>query len=189
MRINFHSFACLILVTLLLTGCSDKTRTERSAIELVSSYVEIRDDGYDDFEKLTGTQLVSLNYFFVLKNNSDETLGGMEKLNRRMFRFDDGLELTIEPNNKLKKVLSEVLGVDDFRDYGFGRSGMPNIEPGMEEEYIFDIVLGATNENPEIQLVPPQEHLDMLVRHSMEAVLIVSIEGEEIAIFDLSKQK
>ncbi len=53
MRINFHSFACLILVTLLLTGCSGKTRTERSAIELVSSYVEIRDDGNDDFANIS----------------------------------------------------------------------------------------------------------------------------------------
>ncbi len=49
-----------------------------------------------------------------------------------------------------------------------------------------DFILGALEENPEIRLAPPSEQLEKLKEHAMDETLIVSVEGDEIARFDLS---
>ncbi len=185
MRFIVPSLACLVLVTILLTGCSSETTAENSAIELVSSFAEIRErDIRIPVGELEGEiyQEVSLNYKFVLKNISNETLG--------VFHLEDGLDLSIEPNDKLKKILKEVLDNDDLKGIGFGRyGGMPKIEPGNEEEYNLFFKLGYNKENPfKIQIAPPKKQLDRLERNAMEATLVVSIEGKEIEKFDLSKK-
>ncbi len=188
MRLIITVLTSFLLIIMLITGCSS-----RPPIELINSYAEICDETFnpmetmDEGQKGEVYQLISLNYYFTLLNASNETIGGME-INPKTYMAVDGIVLTLEPNKKLKKVFQEVLGIDDLIDIGFGRSGIPKIEPGMEEEYMIYFVLGANKETPEFRLAPSQEQLDKIERNSMEATLVVSIGGdEEIARFDLTK--
>ncbi|WP_179295461.1 hypothetical protein [Bacillus sp. FJAT-45350] len=67
-----------------------------------------------------------------------------------------------------------------------GKTGLPILEPYQEGKYTLDFTLGALEENPDVRLAPTPEQLEKLKEHAMDASLIVSIEGEEIARFDLS---
>ena len=194
MRHTIAFLTSLILVVTLLTGYSSNTTFKNSPVELISAYADIRDDYYEEIEVIDGEQkgmvyqLISLNYYIVIRNNSNEKLGDMSNFNRRTYRFEDGIELSIEPKNKLKKVTRDIFGAEDLSEhFGIGRSGPPEIEPGKEQKYIFDYVLGSNKKNPEIKLAPPKEQLDKLKQNAMEAVLVVSLKGEEIARFDLAK--
>ena len=182
----------VLLILMLISGCSK----EPSSIELISSYSEISDDSFDPMLSMDKEykgedfQLISLNYYFTLLNLSDETLGSMD-INPKTYRAFDGIELSLEPNKKFKRVLQDVLGIDCLVEkYGIARSGISMIEAGKEEEYIIYFVLGANKENPEYKLAPSQEQLDKLKRNSMEATLIVSIgDDNEIARFNLNRFK
>ncbi|MED3575648.1 hypothetical protein [Cytobacillus praedii] len=175
---------------MLLIGCSNNP-----SLELISSTVEIRDDKSGGIGITSGEQKgefiqpLSLSYHFVLKNTGTKTLGGMEKINDEQFEFDDGIKVYIEPNEKLKAVSEEVLGFiiyDGEENLGMGKTSIPVLEPNQEGEYTLDFNLGALEENPKIKLAPSTEKLDKLKRDAMDATLIVSIEDEEIARFDLS---
>lgn len=181
-------------VFILLSGCSSKP-----SVDLVSSTVELRNDE----ERLGGIGITSgekegeiimptaLSYDFVLKNTGEETLGGVEELNEQTYEYEDGIKVYIKPNEKLKAVSEEVMGVNIFSfdeegEQVAGKTGVPIIEPNKEGKYTFHFMLGALEENPEIRLSPPTEQLEKLKEHAMDATLIVSVEGEEIACFDLS---
>jgi len=133
---------------------------------------------------------IALSYDIVLKNTGKKALGGMEKINREKFKFDDGIEVHIEPNEKLKGVSEEVMGFNIYNEgeneFGIGRTSLPLIEPTQEGKYTFDFILGGLEENPALKIAPPIEQLEKLKEHAMEANLIVFIEGKEIARFDLS---
>ena len=75
---------------------------------------------------------------------------------------------------------------DEEGHIGLGRSILAILEPNQEGTYTFDFTLGALEENPDLKLAPSSEQLEKLKDHAMDAFLIVSIEGEEIARFDLS---
>lgn len=194
LKFVISSFTALLL----LSGCSSKP-----SLELVSSTVDIRNDE----ERLGGIGITSgeksgeiivptaLSYDFVLKNTGKKTLGSAENPNKQTFEYDDGIKVHIEPNEKLKAVSEEIMGVNIFSfdeegrqiaELGTGKTGVPIIEPNQEGKYTFDFILGANEENPEIRVVPSAEQLEKLKENAMEASLIVSIEGEEIARFDLS---
>ena len=179
-------------VLLLLSGCSSKP-----SLDLVSSKVELRNDE----ERLGGVGITSgekkgeiivpiaLSYDFVLKNTGKKSLGETKKLNEQNYEFDDGIKVSIEPNEKLKAVSEEVMGIniyDEEGHIGLGRSILAVLEPNQEGTYTFDYILGALEKNPDLKLAPSSEVLEQLKEHAMDAFLIVSIEGEEIARFDLS---
>ncbi len=180
-------------VLLLLSGCSSKP-----SLDLVSSKVELRNDE----ERLGGVGITSgekkgeiivpiaLSYDFVLKNTGKKSLGETKKLNEQNYEFDDGIKVSIEPNEKLNAVSEEVMGIniyDERRAYRFGKvDSSAVLEPNQEGTYTFDYILGALEKNPDLKLAPSSEVLEQLKEHAMDAFLIVSIEGEEIARFDLS---
>ncbi|MGE8081613.1 hypothetical protein [Peribacillus loiseleuriae] len=186
----------IFTVLLLLSGCSSKP-----SLDLVSATVEIRNDegrlggiGITSGEK-KGEIIVpiALSYDFVLKNTGGKTIGGMEKLNSETYEYDDGIKVYIEPNENLQAVTKEVMGFNIYNEkerklayLGIGETSSPVIEPNQEGKYTFDFDLGALEKNPEIRLAPSSEQLEKLKEHAMDATLIVSVEGEEIARFDLS---
>ena len=187
-------FTSIFIIMLLLSGCSSKP-----SLELISSTVEIRDDrsggvGITSEEKEGEIiQPISLSYRFVLKNTGKKTLGGMEKLNNETFEAEDGIKVYIEPNEKLQEVTEEVMGFNIYDEeeiqqanLSLGKTSAPVLEPNQEGEYTFDFDLGALEENPVIRIAPSLEQLDKLKRSAMDATLIVTIEDEEIARFDLN---
>ncbi|MCG7335078.1 hypothetical protein MHZ95_07290 [Sporosarcina sp. ACRSM] len=179
-------------VLLLLAGCSSKP-----SVDLVGSTVEIRSDearsggiGITSGEKKGEIIVpVALSYEFVLKNTGKKNLGEAKKINELNFVFDDGIKVRIEPHEKLKAISEEVMGINIYNEeenLGMGLSSMPVLEPNQEGKYTFDYTLGALEENPEIRLAPSPEQLEKLKEHAMDAILIVTVEDEEIARFDLS---
>lgn len=181
----------MFIILLLLTGCSSKP-----SLELISSTVEIKEDqsegnGITSAEKNNEfIQPLSLSYHFILKNTGKKALGKMEKINNETFEFDDGIKVYIVPSEKLAAVSKEVMGFiifDEENNAGIGKTSMPVLEPNQEGEYTLNFYLGALEEYPEIMLAPSAEQLDKLKKIAMDATLIVVIENEEIARFDLSK--
>lgn len=183
-------FISIITILLLLSGCSNKP-----SLELVSSTVDIGNDE----ERLGGIEIISgekrgeiivpaaLSYKFVLKNTGNNTLGSANSPNPTTFEYDDGIKVHIEPNEKLKAVSEEIIGVNIFdAELAIGKSSVPIIEPNQEGTYTFDFRLSYNDENPELRVVPSVEQLEKLENNAMEASLIVTIKGEEIARFDLS---
>lgn len=183
----------IFTVLFLLSGCSSKP----SSLDLVNSTVEFRNDE----ERLGGIGITSgekkgeiivpiaLSYDFVLKNTGEKTLGKAKKLNEQKFEYDDGIKVYIEPNEKLKAVSEEVMGsniYDEEGNLGIGKTNLPVLELNKEGKYTLDFILGALEENPDIILAPSSEQLEKLKEYAMDATLIVSVEGEEIARFDLS---
>lgn len=179
---------------LLLSGCSSKP-----SLDLVSSTVEIRNDE----ERLGAIGITSgenkgeiivpiaLSYDFVLKNTGEKTLGGAKKLNEQKYEYDDGIKVYIEPNEKLKAVSEEVMGFNIYEEdkegkLGMGKTILPVLEPNQDGKYTLDFILGALEENPDIKLAPSSEQLEKLKEQAMDATLIISVEGVEIAVFDLS---
>ena len=69
---------------------------------------------------------------------------------------------------------------------GVGKTSNPVLEPNQEGEYTFDFDLGVLKENPEIRIAPSSDQLDKLKNSAMDATLIVSVEDEVIARFDLN---
>lgn len=67
-----------------------------------------------------------------------------------------------------------------------GKTILAVLEPNQEGKYTLYFILGALEENPDLKLAPSSEQLEKLKEHVMDATLIVSLEGEEIARFDLS---
>ncbi len=187
------SFTCMFIVLMLLSGCASKP-----SVELISSSVEIRDDRSGGIGITSGEkegeiiESISLSYDFVLKNTGKKVLGGVEKINSQTFEYNDGIKVYIEPNEKLKEVTSEVMGFNIYNEeerqqarLGMGITGTPVLEQNQEGEYTLDFVLGSLEENPEISIAPSPEQLDKLKRNSLDATVIIHIEDEEIARFDL----
>lgn len=139
-------------------------------------------------------QPITLSYTFVLKNTGKTDLGGIEKLNQQTYEYDDGIKVYIEPNEKLQEVTEEVMGFNIFIEeereqagLGFGETGTPLLKPNQEKEYTIDFDLGALEENPEIRMASSSEQLDKLKKNAMDAMLIIVIEDEEIARFNLKQ--
>ncbi|WP_226669608.1 hypothetical protein [Metabacillus litoralis] len=191
-------FISILIMLLLFSGCVSKP-----SIELVSSSVDFSNEE----ERLGGIGITSgekngeiivptaLSYNFIFKNIGKKRLGSAENLNKQTFDYDDGIKVHIEPNEKLKAVSEEIMGVNIFNfdeegrhnsELGTGVTGVPIIEPNQEGTYTLDFILGANKDHPEIRVLPSAEQLEILKGNAMEASLIVSIEGEEVAHFDLS---
>ena len=187
-------FLIFFIFLLVLNGCSSKP-----SIELISSSVEIRDSADGHGHVITSGErkgevikTIALHYDFVLKNTGNKTLGGNEKPNPVTFGYDDGIDITIEPNDKLKEVIKEEMGFNFFdkEERRMGKNGgSPILEPDEEAKYNIYYSLGAKEENPLIRLAPPQEQLDKLLENALKATLVIHIEDKEITRIDLSNPK
>lgn len=175
---RYTRFLILVFIfMILLASCSSK-----APLEIISASAEI-----SEFSKQ-----ISLNYNFTLKNSGNRTLGDIKKPIHGTYRFDDSIKLDIEPNDELKSVLKEIVGFNIFDEeereqerIEWGWSSTPFLEPNKEGEYSFIFDLGIL-EVPTEMSIPTKEKLDRLIRNAMDATLVVSIEGKEIAKFDLT---
>ncbi|MGZ9816181.1 hypothetical protein ACXM0N_09650 [Peribacillus simplex] len=183
-----------ILILILLTGCSAKP-----SVELISASVEIRDDRSGGTKIMSGEnkgeiiQPVSLSYDYVIKNTGKDTLGSAEKMNPETYEVEDGIKFVIEPNKELQDVSKEVMGFNIFNEeerehaqLGIAKQIPPILEPKQEGKYSLNFELGALEDNPELKKAPSQEQLDELKRSALDATLVILVEDEEIARFDLN---
>lgn len=187
----------LFFIFIFLAGCSSEPN-----MELVSSDVQIREDRSGEIKITEGDQKgelikpVTLSYDFVIKNNGSKTEGSMNQVNQETYEVEDGIKVTIVPNEMLIEAAKQALDYNIFDEnermksrLGMGSGGTPVLKPNEEGTFSFDYDLGAKKENPEIRLVPSKKQLDQLISQARNATLIVSIKDEEIARFDLSKSE
>lgn len=179
----------VILLFTLLTSCSSKP-----SLELVNSNVDIVNDkstvgaigiteGYKKGQELVPT---ALYYEFEIKNNGNKKIEGIG---------DKGLQVKIEPNDKLVAISKETVGFNIFKPsaydgtgVGFGISFDGEIQPNKNGRYILTFDLGVSEENPQVPLrVPSKEKLKKLKDHALDALLIVTLDGKEITRFKLKR--
>ncbi|MCM3677143.1 hypothetical protein M3699_25830 [Peribacillus simplex] len=185
-------FISLFFVLFFLSACSSNP-----SLELVDANVDIVKDksllgsiGITEGER-KGDELIptALFYEFTIKNTGNKTVGIEE--------VDKGIELKIEPKDKLKSVSEDVIGFNIYNpdDYngsgvGFGHSFLSVLKPDEKGEYTLNYDLGVSEENSQVPLlVPSKEKLDELREYAFDAFLVVTIENQEIARFDLNKLK
>ncbi|MEY8192116.1 hypothetical protein AB4X15_20975 [Peribacillus simplex] len=185
-------FISLFIVLSFLSACSSNP-----SIELVDVDVDIVKDksllgsiGITEGER-KGDELVptALFYKFTIKNTGNKTAGIEE--------VDKGIELKIEPKDELRAMSEDVIGFNiyDPEEYnasgvGFGHSFLSVLKPDEKGEYTLNYDLGVSEENSQVPLlVPSKDKLDELKRHALDALLVVTIENQDIARFDLNNLK
>jgi hypothetical protein len=189
---KYFLFINLFFVLFFLSACSSKP-----SLELVDANVDIVKDknllgsiGITEGEK-KGDELIptALFYEFTIKNIGNKTVGIEE--------IDNGIELKIEPKDKLKSVSEDVIGFNIYNpeDYngsgvGFGHTFSSVLKSDQKGKYTLNYDLGVSEENSQVPLlVPSKEKLDELKEYEFNAFLVVTIENQEIARFDLNKLK
>ncbi|WP_249871779.1 hypothetical protein [Oceanobacillus saliphilus] len=189
MRLWKH-FISLIFVLFILSACSSN-----SSLELLDATVDIVKDknllgsigiteGGREGEELIPTALF---YEFTIKNTGNKTLGIGE--------VDKGIVLEIEPKEILKSVSEDVIGFNIYNpeDYnesglGFGQTSSLVLEPDQNAKYTLHYLLGVSEKNPDVPiLVPSKEKLEELRDNAFNAFLVITVENEEIARFDLNE--
>ncbi|MFE4705675.1 hypothetical protein [Peribacillus simplex] len=185
-------FISLIFALFFLSACSSNP-----SLELVDANVDIVKDksllgsiGITEGER-KGDELIptALFYKFTIRNTGNKTAGIEE--------VDKGIELKIEPKDKLRAVSEDVIGFNiyDPEGYngsgvGFGHSFLSILKPDEKGEYTLNYDLGVSEENSQVPLlVPSIDKLDELKENAFDAFLVVTIENQEIARFDLNKLK
>ncbi|MGE8207847.1 hypothetical protein ACQKP0_25620 [Heyndrickxia sp. NPDC080065] len=180
----------LISLFTILTACSSKP-----SLELVGSKVDITNDkgkvgsiGITEGDK-KGQELVptALYYEFEIKNNGHKKIEGIS---------DKGIQVKIEPNDKLVAICKETVGFNIFNPssyndtgVGYGTSFDGVILPNKNGTYILTFDLGVSEENPQVPLrVPSKEKLNKLKENALDASLIVTLDGKEITQFNLKKK-
>ncbi len=189
-------FLTLLLLTAILTGCSSEP-----SFELIDSSVTITNNrdiagavGITEGEK-KGQELVPtvLCYKFTLKNYG-LTAVGVDKIE---YPNKKGLEVKIEPNEKLMLVLQETVGINVFKPdsykgtgLGYGDTLSLILKPGEQAESFLTFDLGVSEKSPNATLiVPSAEKLEKLLKYATDADLVILDKGVEIERFDLSKSK
>lgn len=185
---RFILILTIISALSVFSACSAKT-----SLKLIDTEVDIINDpertgsiNLQQGEK-AGQEVIatSLYYTFVIKNEGSKKIGDTTK----------DLTVKIEPNEKLLTATKEVMGFNIFNptEYngsglGYGQSFHGVLEPNEEGQYILYYELGINEETTEVLLAPPKEQLDKLINNALEATLIVLLDNEEIARFDLSNK-
>ncbi|OCA92609.1 hypothetical protein [Pseudobacillus wudalianchiensis] len=186
---RFIVLLTLISVIAILTACSSEP-----SLKLTNKKVDIINDKgktgamiLQQGEK-AGKEVVptTLYYTFTIKNEGSKKLGDTTNL----------FTVKIQPNEKLLTVSKEVMGFNIFnpKEYdnsglGYGSSYVGILEPNTEGQFILHYDLGVDEETTEALLVPSKQQLEKLRNHALEATLIVLLDNEEIARFDLNKKE
>lgn len=160
---KYFLFAIIFsIILIIVSGCSSK-----QSLSLKDATVDLRNDE----QRLGATGITSgeregeyvvpiaLSYDIVLINTGKKELGGAKKPSAYDFTYEDGIQVKIEPNKKLKEVTEEVMGFDiydknDDEWIGIGETSQPILKPDEKGEYTFDFTLGALEENPDLKLAP-----------------------------------
>src|SRR5690625_3598950 len=185
--------ASIFIILIVVSGCSNNQTLDlnNATVNLTNDEGRLGSIGITSGER-AGENVVpiALSYDLSVKNTGKKEIGGMEKANKEKFKYDDGIEIHFEPNETLKEVVEEVMGFniynEDENKLGTGKTGYPVLEPNQEGDYTFDFILGALEENPDLALAPSMEQIEKLEKHAMDVILIISVEDEELARFDLS---
>lgn len=179
-----------IMLFTLLTACSSKPSLElvNAKVSVVTDKSKVGAIGITEGDK-KGQELVptALYYEFKIKNNGKQKIGGIG---------DKGLQVKIEPNDKLVVTSKEIVGFNIFdpsayegTGVGFGSSFDGEIKPGKNGEYTLAFDLGVSEENSQVPLrVPSKGALKKLENNALDASLIVALDGKEIARFNLNKK-
>lgn len=187
---RFIVLLTLISVIAILTACSSEP-----SLELTNKKVEIINDKgktgamiLQQGEK-AGKEVVptTLYYTFTIKNEGSKKIGDTTK----------PFTVKIEPNEKLLTVSKEVMGFNIFNPKEYDNSGLGYgsssgggiLEPNTEGQFILHYNLGVDEETTEALPVPSKEQLEKLRNHALDATLIVLLDNEEIARFDLNKKE
>ncbi|WP_285767450.1 hypothetical protein [Peribacillus sp. SI8-4] len=193
MRKSLVLLMSLFIVLFFLPGCSAKP-----SLALVEADVDIVKDkslvgaiGITEGER-KGDELVptALYYRFTIENKGKEPVGSIEEA-------DKGIKLKIEPKDQLKRVSEDVIGFNIYNpdDYngsgvGFGQSLSSSMDADQKGKYTCTYDLGVSEETSQVGLlVPSKEKLAELKEHAWDAFLVVTIENQEIARFDLNEFK
>jgi hypothetical protein len=179
----------LFSLMLLLSACS-----AAPSLELVKASADIITDesklgavvitrGERKGEKMVPT---ALYYEFIIKNSGNKKIGGYG---------EKGLEIKIEPSEQLASVSKDVIGFNIFKadnyydtGLGYGHTFSSVLKPDQEGKFTLHYELGVKEENPEVSLLlPSEERLKQLESHAFNAFLIVTLDNEEIARFNLNE--
>lgn len=184
------SFIGIFFLMTFLTSCSNK-----ASLELISSSVTIVNDksitgsmGITEGEK-KGQELVptSLYYQFAIKNTGWRKIGGFG---------NKGLAVKIEPHDKLKATIDDIIGFnifnpDDYENSGLGYGHSSDcfiLKSGKKGTFKLTFDLGYNEESPNSTFITPSDELLAEIKNqAFDASLIVTCDGKEIAKFDLSK--
>lgn len=186
---RFIKLLGLISIFALLTACSSKP-----SLELVNSKVDIVKD-----KSIVGSIIITegdkkgqeliptaLYYEFKIKNNGNRKIGGTG---------DKALQVKIVPNKKLVTTSKETVGFNIFNPssydgtgLGYGANFVGEIQPDKIGKFILTFELGISEENPQVPIrVPAKDKLEKLKENALDGSLIVTLDGKEIAQFDLKK--
>ena len=183
-------FVISIFVALFfLSACSSQPSLELvdAKVDIVKNKGLLGSIGITEGER-KGEELIptALYYKFTIKNTDHKSIGAPG---------DKGIELKIEPKEKLKSVSEDVVGFNIYNpeDYdssgvGFGQTYIRVLKSDQKGEYTLHYDLGVSEANSQVPLlVPSKEKLDELEKHSFNAFLVVTIDNQEIARFDLDE--
>jgi hypothetical protein len=107
------------------------------------------------------------------------------------------IQVKLVPKKALINASKETVGFNifnssDYENTGLGGGHSSSIQPNLRGngEFTFTYELGVSEKNSQIKLmVPSIEKLKKLKDKSLNAYLVVTSNGKDIARFDLSKQK
>ncbi|WP_206457950.1 hypothetical protein [Anaerovorax sp. IOR16] len=187
---------CIVLLLLILFLAIFSHYYFEPSLELISSNVTILNDkevvgsiginvGEQKEREVVPT---ALYYEFKIKNVGNKNININDT-------YD--LKVKLEPNNKLKEVSEETVGINIFdpssymaTGLGYGESSSYDfMKKGEEGEVTFTFDLGVSERIPEVRLITPsEEKLEKLLNYALDASLIVIFEDEEIARFNLNEK-
>lgn len=198
MKLNSKTLTIFFLI-ILLVGCS---AFNESSIELIDKSVDIQIhenalQHLDEYSKaeIEIFSIVFLKYDFSIKNNGNQTVGGIKGLNPKTFSMDDGLVYTIEPSEELLKSSNEILGFNIFNESERTAAGLtavnssitPMLKKGEVGENYLEFQLGMKEQTDQYRVAPSIEQLNILKENALDSTLIITVKDKEIARFKLNE--
>jgi len=177
----------LILIFSFLTACSSDTAVELTDIttkiiknkEITGSITITNDE--EQTQELVPTTLF---YELTIKNIGNTRLTNLD---------NENLNIKIQPHDSLIATSKEIIGFNIFDPSEYGDTGLGyghtfarSIEPGQEEIFTLHYDLGVDEATAEVPFkVPSTEKMETLTEKALDATLIISLQDEEIARFDM----
>lgn len=201
---RYFTLIILFVIMFSISGCSSKANLSEANLELTNFNVAIVKD-----KSLIGSTIITnedeneqefistaLVYEFTIKNKGNKKIGRKSKIEKDKLAFSSqDNQIRIEPNEDLEDKTLEIIGIDIFdpssyMNTGLGFSSPPLIlKPGEEKKFILTYDLGVDEENPfNLPIIPSEEKLTELESYALDGILVIIVENEKIAHFNLNKQ-